>query len=108
MYRFQLGHGFPSVIARNLYSVRMPVPPRKTHPELVIDPYGMLPDAISRQPMQLVPRRHFQIVKLARGMEHIQFPSRHILNGSPFLDALVVEQSFDILGLKRLDHKYSI
>jgi hypothetical protein len=86
----------------------MSVAPRKTHSELVIDPYGMLPGSISRQLMQLVPRRHLQIVKFARGMKHIQLPSRHILDRSPFLDPLVVEQSFGIFGLKRLNHKNSI
>jgi hypothetical protein len=78
----------------------MPVPPRKTHPELVIDPYGMLPCSISGQLMELVPGRHLQIVNFVRGMKHIQFPSRHILNGSPLPDALIVKQPFGIPALK--------
>jgi hypothetical protein len=78
----------------------MPVPPRKTHSVLVVDPYRVLSLAILRQFMQPVPGRHFQIVEFARGMKHIQFPSRHVLDGSPFPNALIVEQPFGVFALK--------
>ena len=86
----------------------MPIPPRKTHSVLVVDPYSVLPVAISRQLVQLVSRRHFQIVQFARGMNHIQFSPRHILNGSPLPYALIQEQLFGVSRLKRLNHKYTI
>jgi hypothetical protein len=96
------------MIIRNLHIVRMPVPPRKTHSVLIVDPYRVLPIAIPRQLMQPVPGRHFQIVKLARGMKHIQFPSRDVLDGSPLSNALIVDQPFGVCALKRLNHKNSI
>jgi hypothetical protein len=86
----------------------MPVAPGKTHSVLVVDPYGVLPVAIPRQLVQLVPWRHFQIVQFTRGMNHIQFPPRHILNGVPLPDALIVEQLLSILCLERLNHNYTI
>jgi hypothetical protein len=86
----------------------MSVPPRKTHSVRVVDPYGVLPSAIARQLVQLVPRGHFQIVQFARGMNHVQFPPRNILNSLPLPDTLVVKQLFGGFALKRLNHKYSI
>jgi hypothetical protein len=86
----------------------MSVPPRKTHPVLVVDPYRVLPVAIPRQLVQPVSRRHLQIVQFSRGVNHVQFPPRHILNGSPLPDALIVKQPFGIPALKRLNHKDSI
>jgi hypothetical protein len=83
----------------------MPVPPRKTHSVLIIDPYGVLPGAIPRHLVQLVPGRYLQVVQFARGMNHVQFPPRHILNGSPLPNARIVKQPFGISAVKRLNHK---
>jgi hypothetical protein len=50
----------------------MTIAPSKANPELVIDPNRVLPGPVVVKGMQLVARRHFEIVEFGSYIDHLQ------------------------------------
>jgi hypothetical protein len=55
------------------------IPPNKTNPVLAVDPDRMLPGAVRRERLQMVPGRHLQVVKGPRRVDQKQLAA-----GDPF------------------------
>ena len=63
------------MIIGDLHFSRPVIGPAETEPIFVIDPYRMLPLAITDEAMQLVSRRHLQILERSGSIQIFEFPA---------------------------------
>jgi hypothetical protein len=79
--------------------------PNKTDPELVVDPYRMLPFAITSQGFETIARRRIQVGQIGRGVEVPQLAARNLDQiGRKTLRLFAAEDGFGRLVPKASDH----
>src|SRR5665213_2514378 len=69
-----------SVIVADFDIFRLSFLPSKTDSPLLVDPDGILAISVTRQKLQPVAGRDTQIVQMAGGVQHTQFPKRPVLD----------------------------
>ena len=83
--------------------------PDEAHPELVVDPDGVLSIAIACQCLEPIARGRPQVAKCGRGMEIAQFPSSNSDQISrKTLRSVSVENRFGNLVPKGYDHRSNV
>ena len=68
------------MIIHNFHVQRILIVPAETHAPLVIDPDAVLAFPVGLQRLQMVPKRHPQIVQTSRLVQQQQFSPRHAPN----------------------------
>jgi hypothetical protein len=93
------------MVVKDFHVKRVPVPPHETYAVLIVDPPAVLSGAIPAQRLQLITRRHPQVVERNGGIENRQFLKRSSLKigrESPGLAGL--PQPFRVLVSESGDH----
>ena len=65
------------VVVHNFYIVRTICFPSETDTPLIVDPYAVLPLAVSLQQLQTVASRYAQVIQTNRGFHLIQLSQSH-------------------------------
>ena len=78
--------------------------PDEADSPLIIDADAVLALAVASQPFETIPRGSRKVAEFDGGIEHSQFPSRHLLERLKALDPLAAMQTIRIMRAEALDH----
>ena len=93
------------MVINQLDIVGRAVPPPKHESPLAVNANTVLPFAITAQGLQMVGRRHSQIVEDRSGGNHGKFPSKHGLNTTRNTACAVFPpKSFELPAAETADH----